>query len=272
MTRRIHSTSFLTAVAAAALLTGCGTVGGILGGGDRDRGPYDNDNDGRYDNGRYEQSIDNVRGTVERVNTTEGYIVVDGEGVDYRSNLRNGDDELVLYYDERTVVEHQGQTYRPQDLESGDRIVAEVEQDGSRLYVEDIQVLYDVTSNGTGSGTSGSSSGNYGNDRDDDARLSEVRGTVRSIDTRDRTLEIERSSRSGSNSFSTGSTNDRFGSGNLVEVHYDAQTVVEYQGRRYAPENLERGDLVEVEVRRMTGGRLHAEEILVLADAQASGR
>jgi hypothetical protein len=261
MTRRIHSTSFLTALAAAALLTGCGTIGGVLGG-DRDRGPYDNDDDGRY-----EQSIDNVRGTVERVNTTERYIVVDGEGVDYRSNLRNGDDELVLYYDERTVVEHQGQTYRPQDLENGDRIVAEVEQSGSRLYVEDIEVLYDVTSN---SGTQGGygTSGDY-DDRDDDVRLSEVRGTVRSIDTRDRTLEIERSSGYGSNNFSTGSTDDSYRSGDLVEVHYDAQTVVEYQGRRYAPENLERGDLIEVEVRQMTGGRLHAEEILVLADAQA---
>jgi hypothetical protein len=266
MTRRNYSTSFLTAFAAAALLTGCGTIGGVLGG-DRDRGPYDND--GRYDNGSSEQSIDNVRGTVERVNTAERYIVVEGEGVDYRSNLRNGDDELVLYYDERTVVEHQGQTYRPQDLENGDRIVAEVEQSGSRLYVEDIEVLYDVTSNSGTQGGSGSS-GSY-DDRDDDVRLSEVRGTVRSIDTRDRTLEIERS-RSGSNNFSTGSTNDSYRSGDLVEIHYDAQTVVEYQGRRYAAENLERGDLVEVEVRTMTGGRLHAEEILVLADAQASGR
>lgn len=250
---RIHRSSFLTALAAAALLTGCGSIGGVLGG-DRDRGPYDD--------GRYDQSIDNVRGTIERVDTVERYIVVDGEGVDYRSDLRNGDDELVLYYDDRTVVEHQGRTYRPQDLENGDRIVAEVEQDGSRLYVEDIEVVYDVTSNGT--------QGGYDDDRyDDDVRLSEVRGTVRSIDTRDRTLEIDRSR--DSKNFSTGSTGDRYRTGDLVEVHYDAQTVVEYQGRRYAPENLERGDLVEVEVRD-TGGRLHAQEILVLADAQASGR
>jgi Domain of unknown function (DUF5666) len=257
----LRRTSFLTAFAATALLTaGCGSsgIGDILGGGSRDRGPYDSRDDGRYD-----QSVDSVRGTVERVNTTEQYIVVDGEGTSYRNDLRNGrdGDDLVLYYDDRTVVEHQGRTYRPQDLESGDRIVADVEQSGSRLIVEEIEVLYDVTS-GTGQG---GSTGGY-DDRDDNYRDSEVRGTVRAIDTRDRTLEIERSR--ASNNFSTGTSGDTYRTGEMVEVHYDSETRVEFQGRTYAVENLERGDLVEVEIRDQ-GGRLHAEEILVLADNRA---
>lgn len=261
----LRRTSFFTAFAATALLTaGCGSsgIGDILGGGNRDRGPYDNRDDGRYD-----QSVDSVRGTVERVNTTEQYIVVDGEGTSYRNDLRNGrdGDELVLYYDERTVVEHQGRTYRPQDLESGDRILADVEQSGSRLIVEDIEVLYDVTSGTTGGNTGGTTGGSTGGyDDRDDFRDSEVRGTVRAIDTRDRTLEIERSR--STNNFSTGTSGDR--TGDVVEVHYDAETVVEFQGRRYAVDNLERGDLVEVEIRNQ-GGRLHAKEILVLADNQA---
>ncbi len=252
----LRRTSFLTAFAAAALLTGCGStgIGDILGGGSR--GPYDR---GPYDDGRYDQT-DDVRGTVERVNTVEQYIVVDGEGTGY-DNLRNGNDgdDLVLYYDDRTTVEHQGRTYRPQDLENGDRIVADVERSGSRLIVDDIEVLYDVSS-----GSTGGYPGGY-DDRDDDFRNSEVRGTVRSIDTRDRTLEIERTY-AGSNNFSTGDTGYR--AGGLVEVHYDSSTVVEFEGRRYAVENLERGDLVEVEVRDQ-GGRLHAAEILVLADNRA---
>lgn len=269
----LRRTSFLTAFAATALLTaGCGSsgLGGILGGGSSNPGPYDN---GSSDNGRYGQSLDSVRGTIERVNTTERYIVVDGEGTSYRNDLRNGGDgdELVLYYDERTVVEHQGRTYRPQDLENGDRIVADVEQSGNRLIVEEIEVLYDVTSGTTGGTTGGyGSTGGYDDrdDRDDGFRDSEVRGTVRAIDTRDRTLEIERS-RASSNNFSTGTSGDPgYRMGDVVEVHYDAQTVVEFQGRRYAVENLERGDLVEVEIRDQ-GGRLHAEEILVLADSQA---
>jgi hypothetical protein len=53
-------------------------------------------------------------------------------------------------------------------------------------------------------------------------------------------------------------------------VHYDAQTVVEFQGRRYQPENLEQGDVVEVSVRD-SGGQLMAEQITVVRESQ-SGR
>jgi len=265
---RTRLTSTLTALSFAALLTGCGStgVGDILGGGtstDRD-GDYSSSNVG-----------DNVRGTVERVDTRDRFIVVDRE--DYSNNLRNGnEDEIVLYYDDRTVVQHQGRTYRPQDIEPGDRILADVGQSGSRLMVEEIEVLYDATG-GTGStGTQGTyDNDDYDNDtydNDDEVRVTELRGTVRSIDTRDRTLELE-TSRYGSNNFSTGGSIGGTGSNStrIVEVHYDAQTIVEFEGRRYQPENLERGDLVEIEIRD-NGSRLMAEEILVLGEGQAIGR
>lgn len=243
--RIIRGTSFLTALTAAVLLAGCGSsgIGDILGGGS---------NTGTYD--PYNSASD-VQGTVERVDTRNRLIVVDSE-TDYRSNLRNDDNrygnEVVLYYDERTSVEYGGQTFNPEDLEAGDRIRADVEQTGNRLMAEQIEVLRDAT---TGSS---SSAGTY----NDDLRNDELRGTVRYLDTRNRTLEVEPSQYS--SNFSTGRTN------NVVVVHYDTETIVEFEGQRYSPENLERGDVVEVEVREL-GGRYLAEEILVVGDSR-SGR
>jgi hypothetical protein len=246
--RIVRSTSFLTALVAAVLLAGCGStgVGDILGGG-RDTSTND-----RYD----PYSTGDVRGTVERVDTLDRFIVVNVDS-SYRSSLRNGNgDEVTLYYDDRTRVEFEGQTYRPEDLERGDRIQADVEQSGSRLFVQDIAVLYDVTG--------GDQNDRYSQDdryRDDDLASRELRGTVRYLNTRDRTLEIEPSS----SGFSTGRTND------IVVVHYDSGTIVEFEGRRYQPENLERGDVVEVELSQ-SGSRLMAEEILVVSESSLSRR
>jgi hypothetical protein len=222
--RRTLSISFLTAlVTAAALLAGCGSsgIGDVLG------GPRDPD-----------RIAGDVRGTVESVDTRNRLIVVDSEAS--ATYLRGGeDDEVVLHYDDSTRVDYQGRTYRPEDLERGDRIVADVEQtSGDRLYAQDIQVLYDV-SGGTG--------GSLGDD---------LRGVVRYVDTRDRMLEIVPSSYD--SRFSTGRSD-------VVVVYYDSQTVVEYQGRRYAPENLERGDEIEVDVRD-SGGQLIAEQIVVIGE------
>lgn len=230
--RKNPSISFvLTALFTVVLLTGCGSSGvdDILG------GPTTN----------YPSSsrVDEVQGTVERVDTLDRRIIVDGD-VSYRTDLRNGDEEVVLYYDDRTTVEYRGESFRPQDLEPGDRIRADVGQSGSRLTVDRIEVLYDSTSGGIDSG---------------DYRASELRGTVRSVDTRDRTLEIEPRS--------SGFTTDRSG---VVVVRYDAGTVVEFEGRRYSPDNLERGDEVEIEITEGLNGQLLAEEILVVQDARAS--
>lgn len=242
----LRSTSFLAPLVAATLLAGCGStgVGDILGGGTNDRTTS-------------EQRIDNVRGTVERVNTRDRTIVVDAESTGYSNNLRNGDDEIVLSYDDNTTVEFQGRTFRPEDLEAGDRIVAEIDpsyRSSSTPLVEEIQVLYDVTS-----GARDDDDDIYTND--DSIAARDLRGTVRYVDTRNRTVEIENTSRSFSSSGSSGQSG-------VVVVHYDSETVVEFEGRRYQPENLERGDEVQIDIRDV-GGRLLAEEILVVNDARS---
>ena len=249
----IQTSSFLSALCVAALLTGCGStgVGDILGGG-RDTGTTTSGRDnGTYD--RYETN--DIRGTVERVDTRDRVIIVDSEGTSTRYNLRNGNgnQELALYYDDRTTVEFQGQTYRPEDLERGDRIEVDVEESGSRLIAQQIDVLYDATSGSSNSGTYGTYDGDQDTRNDQ-----ELRGVVRSINTRDRTVEIEER-------LSYGST----GRPDVVTVYYDAGTTVEFQGRQYRPENLEQGDLVEIEMSRV-GGRLMAQEILVVDDSRST--
>ncbi|HEY9422728.1 MAG TPA: DUF5666 domain-containing protein [Thermoanaerobaculia bacterium] len=250
----IRATSFLTALCVAAILTGCGStgVGDILGGG-RDSGTTTRDrNNDPYDD-QYE-SIGEIRGTVERVDTRDRVILMDSEGTNSRY-LRNGNgNEVALYYDDRTTVRFQGQTYRPEDLERGDRIEVDAEQSGSRLIAQQIDVLYDATGGTTDRDSGSYDSGRY-NDNDDLGTRNdqELRGVVRSLNTRDRTMEIEERS-------SFGSSTRR---GDIVTVYYDAGTTVEFEGRNYKPENLERGDMVEVEIRRV-GGRLMAQEILVV--------
>ena len=245
----------LAMIAAMAVFTGCGStgVGDILGGGGSSGGSTSGGStSGGSTSGTYDDRYDtanNVRGTVERVDTANRRIVVDRESSSNSAYLRNGNEDgtVSLYYDDRTTVEYQGKSYRPQDLESGDRILADVSESSGRLVAEEIQVLSDVSS-GTGSNS---------NNTYDDNRVSDLRGTVSYIDTRNQTLEIDPSS---SSSFST----TRNG---VVLVHYDARTTVEYQGRSFKPENLERGDEVELQIRDL-GGRLPAEEILVVRDAQ----
>lgn len=255
LTRLKIALAMVTLIAAMAVLTGCGStgVGDILGGGGNSGGSTSgNTSGGTYDD-RYD-TANNVRGTIERVDTVNRRIVVDREGSYNGNYLRNGneDETVTLYYDDRTTVEYQGKNYRPQDLENGDRILADVSETSGRLVAEEIQVLSDVSS---GNGSSGTYGGTYDNNNDRNSDL--LRGTVSYIDTRNQTLEVQPS---GSSNFST----NRSG---VVLVHYDAQTTVEYQGRSYKPENLERGDEVELQVRN-SGGRLTVDEILVVRDAQ----
>ncbi|HEV7517477.1 MAG TPA: hypothetical protein VGR07_14345 [Thermoanaerobaculia bacterium] len=250
--KTLRTASLLTVFAAAALLTGCISAG-----------VYDGDRDAYRRNDGSE-----VQGTVERVDPVNRRIVVaEGERTDDRydrNDPRNGERydrgdiggrgggrEIAIYYDDRTVVEREGQTYRPQDLERGDQIRAEVERTDGGLMVQQIEVLSDVRGGPALEAPEAPAP-------EDRRAVEPLRGTVRSVDPRARILEIQTSSRSDAR------FTRRAG---VVQVQYDADTDVQFQGRRYSPENLERGDRVEIDVRDL-GGRLLAEQIVVVGEGQ----
>ncbi|HEX3551737.1 MAG TPA: DUF5666 domain-containing protein [Thermoanaerobaculia bacterium] len=276
--RIFRLTSVLIAFAAAALVAGCGPeYDGYPDGYPGPRG-YPGPGHGAYQRGG------DLEGTVVRVGRRDHVIVVDQGNADDRYDSRNGyrrngRDEVPLYYDDDTRVAYQGRTYRPENLEPGDRIQATVERTGdNRLVAQDIQVIYDVSSGGGARDDSGYPGDRrepgdqddrrgpaYRGDRDDRS-LTDLRGTVRRVDPRDRSLEIEPSGPSDDDS-----RDSQNGESDVVVVHYDAQTTVEYQGNSYGPENLESGDVVEVHVRRDRGGRLLADQITVVSSVGQRG-
>jgi hypothetical protein len=244
---RQHQRPALLALLSLSLLFGGCASGGIFGNDDDDNGGYD---DGDNDRDTRNDRVTEVRGRVDGVDTRDEIIWVETSDV-YRSDLRNGnDDRLPIYYDDQTEVEYDGRSYEPTALEEGDRVVIDVDDTGTRLYARDIEVTYDVTANDR-------------DDRDDDYdgdEMSELRGTVRWVDQDRRLMELE------DTSWGFGSNRDR-DDDDVVEVYYDTSTVVEYDGRRYSPENLERGDEVRIDVRR-DGSRYEADEIQVVENVR----
>ena len=246
--QRIHACALALA---AALLVGCGSsgMGDILGGGS----DYP------------DSTLLEVSGTVRGVDVAGGDCAIElTESRTYESNLRDGyGNDLsgeVLFCDDRTEVVYQGRSYRPDALERGDRIVARARQVGSRLHAERIEVTHDV---------SGGNDPYYDDDRyddpsdRDDATLDgDLRGMVYLVDTGRRTIELERVE-----VFDRGLGFDR--DENRMTLYYDGDTRVMFEGRSYSPENLERGDVIEVEVDQVRG-ELLADEIEVVRDARVS--
>lgn len=139
-----------------------------------------------------------------------------------------------MHYDQNTRLVYQGRLVAVEGLERGDVIRVEAAQSGGRLWARNIEVVHNVRE--------GSGGGQYGN---------ELRGTVGYLDPRARTIELD-------------NNNDYGGSyGDGTRVRYDERTVVEYQGRRYRAEDLDRGDLVRVQARQIGANEWLAERILV---------
>lgn len=213
----------LVAVALAALfLAACGStgdLGDILGG-------------GRAAN--FE-----IRGTVDRVDTSSRSIwLTNVTGYD-RSMLSSGGSSgsVRVYYDESTQVRYGGQTYRPENLERGDEVRANVAESGNNLIADVVTVTHDVS----------------GGTTDNSGIGSMVRGTVRSVDTSRRTIEVDR------------------GYGSTVMVEYASNTPVYFNGRTYQVADLERGDEVEVTVRDLGRGRFSANQITVTRSVSGTG-
>ncbi len=82
---------------------------------------------------------------------------------------------------------------------------------------------------------------------------SDVRGTVVSVNTSDRRIDLDVT-------YVNNLRDNQRGS-----IYYDANTVVEFQNRQYRPEDLERGDEISVQGTN-ENGRFVADRITVLRD------
>jgi Domain of unknown function (DUF5666) len=145
---------------------------------------------------------------------------------------------VIVAYDNSTRVDYRGRDFRPVDLERGDRVRVTTRSSGDRPIADRIV----VTGNASGDTAV----------RDD---VRQMRGTIRAIDTAARVIQIDQVS------WAQG-FNPEAGA-NPTSVGYDANTVVEFQGKRYGIANLERGDVIDIDVVDQAGNRLLARRIVV---------
>jgi hypothetical protein len=259
----IHSTRRALGLVAVALLLGaCGSsgMGDILGGGG---------------NNYPQQGIREVRGTVRGVDTRDDCAIeLRDSDYAYDNDLRNGSDTsyggtgetTVVYCDGGTEVVHEGRSYRPDALEAGDRVAVQVRESGGRLIANRIDVLYDVSGGDRyGDYADDRADDRYDNDRYDDDRAAlygDLRGRVSRVDESRRTIELERVEY-----YDRGLEFER--DDDRVTLIYDDRTTVRFEGRTYSPDNLEVGDVIEVEVDTVRG-QLVADQIEVVTDVRAA--
>lgn len=183
----------------------------------------------RYGGNQYGNQYGNqLLGTVQSVNRGYNRIVLT-----VRDRGRYGRaQQVAIQYDQRTRLRYQGRTLAVEGLERGDVIRVEVVNSRGNLLARSIEVVRNIRDSG----------GGYGNNAD-------LRGAVIYVDPRRQVIGLNASG---------------YGSNN--QVRYDNRTVVEFQGRRYRPENLERGDIVRIQARRY-GNQWLAQRIWVERDS-----
>lgn len=177
-------------------------------------------------------------GTVQGVDRGYSRIVLDVQD----SGGYGRGNQVAVQYDQRTTLYYQGREYPVEGLERGDVIRVDAQRSGNRLLARSIEVVRNIRESGGGAYGSG-----YGNDY---GQGNALRGSVSYVDPRTQVLTLD----------------GGYGSGR-TQIRYDNRTVVEYQGRRYRPENLERGDVVSIQARRH-GNQWMAEYIRVERDSR----
>lgn len=184
--------------------------------------------------------VSSVRGTVRYVDTSRRSIEVD----------RGSGSPVFVEFETNTPVYYSNQTYRVADLERGDEVDIRVRDMGSnRLVAEQISVVRSV-SGGT-SGSQGSST--YG---------SSVRGTVSSVDTNRRLIYLD-STQWMSNFQGSGSA------GSSMVISYDNNTSVDVNGTLHPVNGLERGDVVDVQLRNLGGSSYLATRVILVRDVNS---
>ena len=242
----MRTTKVIAAAAFALLLVAaCSSTGGygdIFG------------NNSRYD----------IRGTVDSVDTsTRSIWLTNATG--YNNSLASGGsgngNAVRVYYNDNTVVNFNGRTYRPQDLERGDEVTVHAAQSGTQVVADSMDVTYNargtMTSGSTYPYPSSSPSSTYPSSPST-SNYSTIRGTVRSVDTYNHTITLD------STSWISGfrSTNN----GSVMTVSYDTSSRVDYNGTLYPVTNLERGDVVDVQVANNGSSNYFVQNIVLVRD------
>ena len=143
---------------------------------------------------------------------------------------------ITVYYDAKTITNIQGRPSRPEDLQRDDAVQVRTHSVGSQLIADEIV----VTRN------SGAAQGAVGQQQ--------LRGTIRNIDTTARSIEIDPAAMGAAQGQGQGF--DATKPIAYTTIAYDASTIVEYQGKRYGVANLERGDVVNIDVNQVPNGYL----------------
>ena len=230
---------------ALLLMAACGTsgnsIGDIFGGGNPSTSAYQ------------------LRGTVDSVDT-RGQSILLTNVTGYNTNLNTGSSSTVrVYYDNRTTLNYQGQSYRPDQLERGDEVTVNVNQSGNQLIAETMDVTYN-TRGGMASGSSYPStypSSTYPSS----SQYSTIRGTIRNVDTRNQTIELD--SPSWISGFRTNTTNS-----SRFVVRYDPNASVDYNGQMYPLTNLERGDVVDVQLQDLGSSNYIAQRVVLVRNVR----
>ena len=177
-----------------------------------------------------------LQGTVDGIDPGNRriFVVVD----DPRSGRAQ---RMEVRYDQRTRLVYQGRESSVEGLERGDVIRFDAQQSGREIYTRSIEVVRNIRESGYGGGYDNDRGYDRGNDYGND-----LRGSVTYVDSRARVIRL-----------------DGGGYGGDVQLAYDQRTTVEYQGRSYRPENLQRGDVVRVQARRVGNNQWLAERIIV---------
>jgi hypothetical protein len=235
------------ATVALLLMAACGTsgngIGDIFGGGNPNNGSY----------GSYQ-----IRGTVDSVDT-RGQSIYLTNVTGYNTNLNGGSASSVrVYYDNRTTLNYQGQSFRPDQLERGDEVTVNVDQSGNQLIAQTMDVTYN-----TRGGMASGSNGTYGNPSStypSQQQYSTIRGTIRSVDTRNQTIELENTN--WVSGFRTNNSSSRF------VVRYDPNASVDYNGQMYPLTNLERGDVVDVQLQDLGSSNYIAQRVVLVRNVR----
>jgi len=139
---------------------------------------------------------------------------------------------VTVNYDANTRVDFQGRSYKPEDLKRNDEVEVRTHSAGSQVIADHIIVTRDT------SGSIGA------------AGQQQLRGTIGNINTAARIIELDSAAYDQKQVQGFDATKN----GSSTTIAYDASTIVEYQGQRYGVGNLERGDVVSIDVSQSGNG------------------